>query len=70
MIVAATSAAVAQPVVMNASQASPTEMIHRWRLALAADLLRDPDATLAAVGRRVGCSGHFALSTAFKRARR
>ena len=35
----------------------------------AADLLRDPDTTLAAVARRVGYSSPFALSTAFKRAR-
>jgi AraC-like DNA-binding protein len=40
-----------------------------WRLALAADLLRDPGATLASVARRVGYSTPFALSTAFKRER-
>ena len=40
-----------------------------WRLAVAADLLREPDATLAAVARRVGYSGPFALSAAFKRVR-
>ncbi|MFC6340915.1 helix-turn-helix domain-containing protein [Nocardioides hankookensis] len=39
-----------------------------WRLALAADLLRDPSATLAAVAHQVGYSTPFALSTAFKRA--
>jgi AraC-like DNA-binding protein len=38
-----------------------------WRLALAADLLREPGATLAAVARQVGYSTPFALSTAFKR---
>jgi AraC-like DNA-binding protein len=40
-----------------------------WRLALAADLLREPDATLEAVARQVGYSTPFALSTAFKRVR-
>lgn len=40
-----------------------------WRLALAADLLRDPDVTIEAVARRVGYSNGFALSTAFKRVR-
>jgi AraC-like DNA-binding protein len=40
-----------------------------WRLALAADLLREPDATVAAVARQVGYGSPFALSTAFKRVR-
>ena len=40
-----------------------------WRLSMAADLLREPDTTLAAVARRVGYSTPFALSTAFKRVR-
>lgn len=40
-----------------------------WRLALAADLLREPDATIGAVARQVGYSSPFALSTAFKRVR-
>lgn len=39
------------------------------RLALAADLLREPEAGLAAVARRVGYSSPFALSTAFERVR-
>ena len=47
----------------------PMQFLTGWRLALAADLLRDPDTTLAAVARRVGYSTPFALSTAFKRAR-
>ncbi|WP_141575725.1 AraC family transcriptional regulator [Actinomadura sp. WMMA1423] len=38
------------------------------RLAQAADLLRETDATLEAVARRVGYGTAFALSTAFKRA--
>lgn len=37
------------------------------RLAQAADLLRESDATLEAVARRVGYGNAFALSTAFKR---
>lgn len=40
-----------------------------WRLALAADLLREPDATIAAVARRVGYGSPFPLSAAFKRVR-
>ena len=40
-----------------------------WRLTLAADLLREPSATVAAVARQVGYSTAFALSTAFKRER-
>ncbi len=40
-----------------------------WRLAVAADLLRDPGLTVAAVARRVGYGDAFALSTAFKRVR-
>ncbi|MCW2749975.1 MAG: DNA-binding protein AraC-type [Aeromicrobium sp.] len=39
------------------------------RLDLAADLLREPDLTIAAVARRVGYGSPFALSTAFKRVR-
>lgn len=38
-----------------------------WRLGLAADLLGDPDLTVATIAHRVGYSGAFALSTAFKR---
>jgi AraC-like DNA-binding protein len=46
----------------------PMTFLTGWRLALAADLLRDPGATLASVARQVGYSTPFALSTAFKRA--
>ncbi|MEP9363336.1 AraC family transcriptional regulator [Nocardioides sp. CN2-186] len=46
----------------------PMMFLTGWRLALAADLLRDPSATLATVARQVGYSTPFALSTAFKRA--
>lgn len=40
-----------------------------WRLALAADLLREPDATIGSVARKVGYGSPFALSAAFKRMR-
>ncbi|CAM5290256.1 AraC family transcriptional regulator [Streptomyces narbonensis] len=40
-----------------------------WRLALAADLLRETDTTVESVARQVGYSGAFALSAAFKRVR-
>ncbi|MFJ1548897.1 AraC family transcriptional regulator [Streptomyces sp. NPDC088246] len=39
------------------------------RLAVAADLLRETDATVEAVARKVGYSQSFAFSTAFKRVR-
>ena len=39
------------------------------RLVLAADLLSEPGATLAAVAHEVGYGTPFALSTAFKRVR-
>ena len=38
-----------------------------WRLALAADLLREPDATVGSVAHQVGYGSPFTLSTAFKR---
>ncbi|MEU1271460.1 AraC family transcriptional regulator [Streptomyces sp. NPDC005799] len=38
-----------------------------WRLALAADALRDGEGTLEAIARRVGYGSAFALSSAFKR---
>lgn len=47
----------------------PMSYLIGWRLALAADLLRESDATVEAVARRVGYSNGFALSTAFKRVR-
>ncbi|WP_367131204.1 AraC family transcriptional regulator [Saccharothrix sp. HUAS TT1] len=47
----------------------PMAYLTDWRLALAADLLREPGATVGAVARRVGYSTAFALSTAFKRER-
>jgi AraC-like DNA-binding protein len=47
----------------------PMTYLTGWRLDMAADLLREPDATLGAVAHRVGYGSAFALSTAFKRAR-
>jgi AraC-type DNA-binding domain-containing proteins len=45
----------------------PMTYLANWRLTLAADLLREPDTTVAAVARQVGYGSPFALSTAFKR---
>ena len=45
----------------------PMRFLARWRLALAADLLREPGATVGAVAHRVGYGSPYALSTAFKR---
>jgi AraC-like DNA-binding protein len=47
----------------------PMAYLTTWRLALAADLLREPDATVTSVARAVGYATPFALSTAFKRVR-
>ncbi|MDH6196466.1 AraC-like DNA-binding protein [Mycobacterium frederiksbergense] len=46
----------------------PIAFLTGWRLALAADLLRGSEATIAAVASQVGYSTPFALSSAFKRA--
>lgn len=48
---------------------SPMAYLTGWRLALAADLLREPESTVEAVARKVGYGSAFALSTAFKRVR-
>ncbi len=45
----------------------PMTFLTSWRLARAADLLRRPDATIAAVASEVGYATPFALSAAFKR---
>lgn len=45
----------------------PMTYLATWRLDLAADLLLDPAATVAAVARRTGYGSPFALSTAFTR---
>ncbi|GAA3576551.1 AraC family transcriptional regulator [Amycolatopsis ultiminotia] len=47
----------------------PMTHLTGWRIALAAELLRDTDLTVDAIARRVGYSGAFALSVAFKRVR-
>ena len=47
----------------------PMTFLTERRLALAADLLREPEATVASVAHQVGYSSPFALSTAFKRRR-
>jgi AraC-like DNA-binding protein len=47
----------------------PMTFLTTWRLALAADLLQEPDATVGAVAHDVGYGSAFALSTAFKRVR-
>ena len=47
----------------------PMTFLTQWRITLAADLLREPGATLAAVADQVGYASPFALSAAFKRVR-
>jgi len=47
----------------------PMSFLTGWRLALAADLLREPGATVGSVAAQVGYGSSFALSTAFKRVR-
>jgi AraC-like DNA-binding protein len=47
----------------------PMSFLTGWRIALAADLLREPGATIASVAQQVGYSSPFALSAAFKRVR-
>ncbi|MEU6645894.1 AraC family transcriptional regulator [Saccharomonospora sp. NPDC046836] len=46
---------------------TPIAYLTGWRLCLAADLLRDTDATVEHVAHQVGYSNAFALSTAFAR---
>ncbi|HVK73244.1 MAG TPA: AraC family transcriptional regulator [Kofleriaceae bacterium] len=47
----------------------PLAYLTRWRMGLAARLLRQSDASLAEVARRVGYESEFAFSRAFKRSR-
>ncbi len=47
----------------------PMAFLTGWRLALAADLLRETDATIASIAQQVGYGSSFALSAAFKRVR-
>ncbi|WP_433713721.1 AraC family transcriptional regulator [Nocardia sp. CA-084685] len=45
----------------------PMAFLTEWRLALAADLLQESDATIESIARQVGYGSAFALSAAFKR---
>lgn len=45
----------------------PITYLANWRIALAADLLRNTEATVGSIAHKVGYSGTFALSVAFKR---
>lgn len=45
----------------------PLQYLGRWRMYLAAGLLRDGDATLAEIAARVSYESEAAFSTAFKR---
>ncbi|MEU5980493.1 AraC family transcriptional regulator [Streptomyces sp. NPDC047315] len=47
----------------------PMAYLTRWRIDLAADLLRESEATVEAIARKVGYGGAFAFSAAFKRVR-
>jgi AraC-like DNA-binding protein len=47
----------------------PMAFLTEWRLTLAADLLREPGATVGSVAPQVGYGSSFALSAAFKRVR-
>ncbi len=47
----------------------PMSFLTQWRLALAADLLCEPEETIGTVAERVGYSSPYALSAAFKRVR-
>ncbi|MFI6372323.1 AraC family transcriptional regulator [Streptomyces sp. NPDC050546] len=47
----------------------PMTYLASWRIDLAADLLRESDATVGSIARKVGYANTFALSVAFKRLR-
>lgn len=47
----------------------PMSYLAGWRMTVAADLLRDTDATVAAVAHEIGYQNAFAFSAAFKRLR-
>ncbi|MBJ7457084.1 MAG: AraC family transcriptional regulator [Thermoleophilia bacterium] len=47
----------------------PMTFLTAWRIALAADLIREPGATVGSVAPQVGYGSAFALSAAFKRVR-
>lgn len=46
---------------------TPMRYLRGWRMAIAADLLRDSDLTVAEVARRVGYHSPFTFSAAYKR---
>lgn len=48
---------------------APMTFLKNWRMALAADLLCQPNVTLSAVAERVGYASPYAFSAAFKRVR-
>ncbi|WP_306664864.1 AraC family transcriptional regulator [Streptomyces sp. Rer75] len=47
----------------------PMTYLASWRVDVAADLLRETDATVGSIARKVGYANAFALSVAFKRLR-
>lgn len=47
----------------------PITYLTGWRIAIAADLLRDTEDTIGSIARKVGYANAFALSVAFKRLR-
>lgn len=47
----------------------PMTYLATWRVDMAADLLRETDATVGSIARKVGYANTFALSVAFKRLR-
>jgi len=47
----------------------PMTFLKKWRMARAADLLCQPDETVASVAEKIGYSSPFSFSTAFKRVR-
>ena len=48
---------------------APMAYLTGWRIALAADLLRETNDTVESIARKVGYASAFALSVAFKRVR-
>ncbi len=48
---------------------APMTFLKNWRMALAADLLSQPDETVGSVSEKVGYASPFAFSAAFKRVR-
>jgi AraC-like DNA-binding protein len=48
---------------------SPMTFLRNWRMALAADLLCQPNETVSTVAEKVGYATPFAFSAAFKRVR-